>query len=184
VERAKHFADEMNIRLSSRDGLNIALGGLTYGLNPVEIAGGYAMLANDGNYNDIGFIREIYDESGNLVYQKNSTYKKIMTDESAYMMTDILKETSKSGTTKFLSELPFDTASKSGTVSHPSSSSLNNDAWNASYTSCHTLISWQGNLSNSLDNALLSGVTGGGYPTLVAREILSKLYEDGLPADF
>ncbi|MDR3263608.1 MAG: transglycosylase domain-containing protein [Clostridiales bacterium] len=184
IEKAKAFAEEMDIRLSKNDGLAIALGGLTDGLNPVELASGYVMLANGGKYKKIGFIKAIYDSGGNLIYQKNSSYKKVLRQEDAYLLTDILKETSKSGTTKFLAPLPFDTASKSGTVANLSDNTLNNDAWNVTYTSCHTLLSWQGSLSNCAYSALSGSVTGGGYPTLVSKEILSELYRDYTPADF
>ncbi|MDR1905593.1 MAG: transglycosylase domain-containing protein, partial [Clostridiales bacterium] len=184
VEKSKAFALTMGIELDKSDGVNIALGGLRRGLTPIELISGYTMLANSGNYKDIGFIKKICDQNGNLIYEKGLSYKSIISAEDAYIMTDILKDTAKRGTAKLLSPLTFDTASKTGTVSNNTDKSLNNDAWNLSYTTCHTILCWQGNLSNKTENALSSQVTGGGYPTLVAKEILSKLYTGFLPADF
>ncbi|MDR2047261.1 MAG: transglycosylase domain-containing protein [Clostridiales bacterium] len=184
VKRCKEFAAEMNVRFSDADNLNIALGGLTDGLTPIEILSGYSMLANGGNYRPLGFIERIYDGGGNLIYKKSRSFKRVLSEEDAYFMTDILLETSKSGTAKFLSGLPFSVASKTGTVANADDKRLNDDAWNLSYTTCHSLLVWQGNLSNSAENALANSVTGGSYPTLTAAEILTALYCGNPPADF
>ncbi|MDR2091692.1 MAG: transglycosylase domain-containing protein [Clostridiales bacterium] len=183
-EKSKAFAREMNINLSNRDNLNIALGGLTDGLSPAEITGGYVMLANRGNFRDLGLIRSIRGKDGNLIYEKSLRAKKILSDEDAYLMTDILCETSKSGTTKFLAGLPFAAASKSGTAANAADKRLNNDAWNVTYTTEDTLLVWQGNLSNSAENALSGEVTGGSYPTLIAKKILTDLYRENPPGNF
>ena len=34
------------------ENLSLAIGGMTYGVSPLEMAGAYAAVANDGNYID------------------------------------------------------------------------------------------------------------------------------------
>ena len=184
MEKAKEFALRIGIELSEKDGLSAALGGLTDGVGPLKLAAGYTMLANAGCYRKIGFVRKILSPDGSLLYKKSSGFDRVLSAEDAYLITDILKETTKSGTTKLLSSLPFEVASKSGTVANPKNQKRNNDAWCIAYTTCHTVLSWQGNLKNSLDSSLDSGVTGGGFPTLTAKEILLRLYKDYKPSDF
>jgi membrane peptidoglycan carboxypeptidase len=184
TEKSKRFAREIGVTLSERDDLNIALGGLTDGLCPLELLSGYAALANYGNLKSVGFIKSIRDDRGNSIYEKSLRSKKILSDEDAYLMTDILCETSKSGTTKFLSSLPFAVASKSGTVANAVDKRLNNDAWNIAYTTKNTLLTWQGNMSNSPSDALNGEVTGGSYPTMISKKILADLYRENPPKNF
>jgi membrane carboxypeptidase/penicillin-binding protein len=100
-----------------------------------------------------------------------------MKDSTAYLITDMLKITAKSGTAKRLKNLPYDIASKTGTVGIPNSKN-NLAAINVSYTSNHTIA------------CLISGknmpenINGGTYPTIITKDICDKLYRKNKPSNF
>ena len=100
-----------------------------------------------------------------------------MSDSTAYMITDMLIDTSKSGTAKKLKDLPYNVASKTGTVGKINSSK-NTDAFCVSYTSNHTIITYVG------DSQLDQKINGSTYPTLINKNILKTLYKNYKPEDF
>ncbi|MDE5618238.1 MAG: transglycosylase domain-containing protein, partial [Clostridia bacterium] len=176
----------MNIKLDKQDyNYSTALGGMTYGTTATELVGGYMMLANGGKYVCPTFISKIYDDSGKLIYMNSNERRKIVSEESAYLLSDMLKSTVKEGTASKLSSQGYEIAAKTGTVSYSANSSFNTDAYCISYTSSDTLMVWQGNLSGKTDKMLSSKVTGGGSPALMSRLAYSKLYSQyDLPMDF
>ena len=66
-----------------------------------------------------------------------------MQDSTAYLITDILKDTCIIWTAKRLKNLGYEIASKTGTVGL-SQSRENSDAYNVSYTTKHTIVSFFG----------------------------------------
>ncbi|MDD3947740.1 MAG: penicillin-binding transpeptidase domain-containing protein, partial [Clostridia bacterium] len=154
--------------LSEDDGLSIALGGLKYGVSPVQMTSAYMTFANGGNYKNAVFVKEIKDKNGKPVYKHTPDENRVITRETAYLVTDMLMDTAKSGTARKLASLPFDIASKTGTVG-VNGSDKNSDAWNMSYTSQNTVCVWYGSISNEPDTLLAKNITGGAYPTLVAK---------------
>jgi membrane carboxypeptidase/penicillin-binding protein PbpC len=76
--------------------------------------------------------------------------------------------------------LTYDIAAKTGTVA---SFDGNSDAWCALYTTSDTLCVWQGNASMKRVSTLDASISGGSYPTVMARQILANLYKNP-PSDF
>ena len=103
-----------------------------------------------------------------------------MSEQTAYIMTDILKGVVKEGTAKRLKNFEFDLAGKTGTVGVQGSSS-NTDAFNVSYTTEHTIVSLIGTTS---DESMKNYINGSTYPTEVSKNILECLYESYSPAPF
>lgn len=171
---AVNFSERLGLQLNDDDkNLALALGGLTNGLTQREICGAYMTYANGGRYSKPVFVKKITDKYGKILYQ-HSTEKTTVTNENvAYMITDMLKDTAKLGTAKKLSALNFDVAAKTGTVA---SSGGNSDAWCALYNTQNTLCVWQGNVSMEREKMLKNNITGGSYPTAMARQIMSNLY--------
>jgi len=166
----------MNINLDEKDNhLAIALGGLTYGTTIKEIADAYSTFSNNGNYSQSSFITKIIDNKNRTLYEYKNNYKKVMSEETAYMINDTLKSTVTSGTARKLQLDNIPVASKTGTTND------NKDAWNICYTTEHTIVTYMGNLDNSSLNQSINGST---YPTLINREILKTLYQKNIPSDF
>ena len=52
-------------------GLSLAIGGLTNGISPLEMAGAYAAIANNGNYIEPTFYTKVEDTDGKVVMEPN-----------------------------------------------------------------------------------------------------------------
>jgi membrane carboxypeptidase/penicillin-binding protein len=107
----------------------------------------------------------------------------VISEETAYLVTDMLCQTTKDGTARKLSELDLAVAGKTGTNTYPNSKN-NLDAWCMSYTPSVTMCVWYGSLDNTLDTAV--NTTGGNYPALLSAYIyraLNSKKEEFLPPD-
>jgi len=170
IEKGKAYAEEMGIDFNEKDdSYTLALGGMTYGVNIAQLAGAYTTFANNGLYKSPKFISFITDKNNKLVYINKSDKSRVLREDTAYLMTDMLKTCAQSGTAKKLSSLETEIASKTGTVGKPNSKQ-NLDAWNISYTQEQTVGVWLGNL----DNKPIS-YAGGNQPTEIVRRYFEKI---------
>lgn len=184
LEYSKSKATEMGINFTDNDNsLSLALGGMEYGVTPLEITQAYSTLAKGGMSKNASFIKSIYDETGKLVYHNNNIDKRALSETSAYLMTDMLMKTAQSGTANKIGGYKFELAAKTGTVGYENSD-LNSDAWCLSYTSEHTMNVWYGNYTQNKDTRLQKSLTGGSYPALLSKSIYQKLYQEKIPEDF
>lgn len=169
IDKAKSYAESMGITFDEGDdNYALALGGMCYGVNINQLASAYTTLANQGKFAENKFISYITDKNDKLVYVHRPQEKRVLREDSAYLLTDMLKTSAKTGTARKLSDLDVDIASKTGTVGK-SGSKENLDAWNMSYTDAQTCGVWIGNL----DNTPISAV-GGGVPTQIVKNYFSK----------
>lgn len=174
VERACSYLPQLGIKLEESDyNFSTALGGMTYGTNITDIAAAYSSFARGGLYKNRSFVRQVKTTNGDIVFTSLDSTKRVFNEDTAYLITDMLVDTAISGSAKKLSGLKFPIASKTGTVSS-SDPKFNTDAYNVSYTSSETAVFWQGNLSGKSDGMLPQNITGGGSPTLMAKNYFSR----------
>lgn len=170
---SKDIAHKMGLNFDESDqNIALALGGMTYGTTSIELCNAYMTLANGGVFAHNSFISKIEDASGKVIYTKKEEKTRVISEDSAYLMTNMLINTAKDGTARKLSGIPYEVASKTGTVSFGNTSS-NTDSWNLSYTTQNTLCVWYGALENSKESAI--NTTGGGLPTLFASYVYKNL---------
>lgn len=177
IKKAMGYLNRQNIEFAKDDNnLAIALGGMTYGISLKDLTNTYQTLANSGKYVKSKFVSHIVDKYGKVIYKSDNSEKIIYRDDTAYLVTSMLKESVKSGTAKRMGDLKFDIASKTGT----SSLSKNNiDAYNISYTSEDVIGCWMGKLDNSAID-----VVGGGMPTVFVKNYVSNIYKNKKPKNF
>ena len=138
------FLEKMGFeKLSDGDyeNLSTAIGGLTYGTTVEENTNAFATFANEGRFIDAYMIDKIVDLDGNLIYEHKPAPKQIFSDATAFMLTDMLRDTMKMGTgTRAKSMLSFssDFAAKTGT------SQQFKDMWFVGYNPSVTLGVWIG----------------------------------------
>ncbi len=173
IPRAKEYTNKFGINLEKDKGYSIALGGLKEGVEFVAMANSYTSFANKGKINKPTFISSIKNKYGRTIYKTFSEQKKVISEDNAYLMTDMLKESVKSGTAKKLSLLSKNNlASKTGTAGNEQG---NSDIWNISYTPKYTTAVWLGDIKN---NSLPISYTGGNQATSLASKIIKKLGDD------
>ncbi|MET3287900.1 UNVERIFIED_CONTAM: penicillin-binding protein [Brevibacillus sp. OAP136] len=117
------------------------IGGLTYGLTVEEITNAYATFANHGSFIDAYMIDRIEDSSGNVIFKHEIKPEPVFSEETAYLMTDMMRTVVDSGTgagvRKYITR-GIDIAGKTGTTNS------DNDAWFVAYTPEVTLGVWTG----------------------------------------
>ena len=120
------------------ENLSLALGGLTWGVTPLEMAGAYAAIANDGVYIEPMFFTKVVDSRGNTVLEASPRTAKIMSKEAAYVVKEILTEPVKTGTATICKIEGIDVAAKTGT------SDKDYNRWICGFTPYYTAAVWFG----------------------------------------
>ena len=143
-EYGMSFLDKMHFHnLSYVDNGNMALslGGFTEGVRVVDMAKGYATLANGGSYSDRTCIRKIEHVSDGVIYQNSEETTQVYSRDAAWLMTDVLKGVFEEsyGTAR---SLKLDgnqiCAGKTGTTNS------SKDVWFCGYTAYYTTVVWAG----------------------------------------
>ena len=173
----KNYADKLGVSYENDD-LSVALGNLSGGITLTQLAGAYLPFSNGGNYSKPSFITKIVNPKGKTVYSYIAEETKVFSEETAFIITDALSETVKSGTAKKLNALNFDIYAKTGTNGTENG---NIDAYCVAYTKEYTVAVWLGNADfTPMDN----NISGGSYPTAMCYDIFNKLYKNNLPEKF
>lgn len=176
VKTGMTFVESLGIPLDKEDrNLSIALGGLTRGASPLQMAQAYSAFANDGKQYQAHSIREIKDTKGVAVYSRaDETPKQVMSRETAYYMTDMLQGVVTSGTGK-RAKMNRPVAGKTGTtqlgIKGLKDSSGNRDAWFVGYTPEWTAAVWMGFDRTDKEHYVKHG---SGNAALLFSEVMSK----------
>jgi penicillin-binding protein 2A len=149
VDRGLEFAKRLGIELDAGDrNLAIALGGLTRGVTPMEMASAYSVFASGGVSVDPHAILRIEDRKGKVIYQyKAPEAKRLIKPETAWYMTEMLQAVLEKGGTGTKARINRPVAGKTGTTEHgiPGfKSSANRDVWFVGYTPEWTAAVWMG----------------------------------------
>lgn len=177
ISKSQNFAKKLGIEFSDSDNnLAIALGGFTDGVKLKSLCDAYMAFANFGEFKESKYISKIVEDE-KTIYSNSTNGIKVFDDSTAYLITDILKSATKTGTAKRLKNFNYEIASKTGTVGL-SDSNKNSDAFNISYTSEHTILTYFG------EKVMPEQINGATYPTMLTKDILSELYCNKPPANF
>lgn len=72
--------------------LVLALGGLQKGISTLEMAAGYAMIANDGEYIQPTFYTNINNSEGATILKTQQKKKRVVSQDVAYIVKEILTQ--------------------------------------------------------------------------------------------
>ncbi|MCM3359257.1 transglycosylase domain-containing protein [Psychrobacillus sp. MER TA 171] len=121
--------------------LALSIGGMRKGASLEENTNAYGTFANNGQFVDAYMIEKIVDVEGNVVYQHKVEPVDVFSPQTAYIMTDILRDVMTQGTAKLAnSRLKFqsDFGAKTGTTQGHS------DSWLVGYNPNVSLGVWLG----------------------------------------
>lgn len=76
----------------------LALGGMTYGVTPLEMTAAYATFSNNGIYSEPILYTKVLDSNDNPVLEKTSNQSRAISPQTAYIMSSMLQTVVKSGT--------------------------------------------------------------------------------------
>lgn len=158
IENAKKFAKKQGIEFGKEDKyLPIALGGLSIGVNSLDMADSYQGFANGGYRIPAHTIRKIVNHDGKVEYEapkKVTEDFRTMKKETAKYMKYMLRNAVENGTgTKANVEGHF-IAGKTGTAEYPGIASRNRDIWFTGFSDTFVASVWMGFDSPSPDRSL------------------------------
>ena len=183
LSNSRKYLSAVGIPLDDRDSnLSLALGSMTYGASPVQMAAAYAPFANGGTFHAPYFIERITDRDGVIVYQHQDSGNRVLSPQSAYLMTSLLKTVTASGTGSRLSGAGTPVAGKTVTVNETGGG--NRDVWMAAYTPALSVAVWMGYDNPDSSHRLPNSVSGGTNPATLARNFLKAWYTGRDKPDF
>lgn len=161
------------------DNLAMALGGLTKGVTPLEMASAYGTFANKGVHVKPTAIVKILDRNGNVLedastLEKEETKTRVMSEREAYEMTTMLEGVIDHGTGT-AAAIGRPAAGKTGTTDD------NKDAWSVGYTPDIVTAVWIGDDTGSHS---LGEIYGGTIPAEIWKDYMSSATSDESGGDF
>lgn len=155
---------------------SVSIGGFTNGVRPVDMAKAYSTLADGGIYRDNTCILKIeHSELGDLTKNEKVRSERVYREDTAYMITDILKGTFTEGTAGGLElEGGMPCAGKTGTTND------SKDTWFCGYTRYYTGAFWVG---YDLPQAM-PGVYGATYAGKIWKQAMDRIHEGLAPIDW
>ena len=184
VKRSTEFLQKAGVPLTDTDAnLSLALGAMTTGVTPAELAASYALFGTGGVYNAPYTVRAIYAPTGELLYEHKSEPRTVLSRQDAYLMTSMMRSVTGWGTGAKLSATGLSVAGKTGTVSLVGMSG-NRDIWMAAYTSDYSLACWMGFDVTDANHRLPSRQSGGDATAAMAAAFLKKAYANKTKPSF
>ncbi|ADL08145.1 transglycosylase domain-containing protein [Thermosediminibacter oceani] len=174
IDRGIEYAQKLGIKSLVLEGrkndrqLSIALGGLTKGVTPLELASAYGTLANQGTYVEPTAILKVVDKNGRTLLENNPDRWAAVSPQVAFIVTDMMRSVITEGTATRLAGLPFPVAGKTGTTSD------NKDVWFVGYTPHLVAAVWMGHD----EPAPMRGVAGGYQPALIWKQIMTVAHKN------
>ncbi len=155
----------------------IGLGGLEYGITPLDVSRIFSTLAAGGLYREPVCITKITDSQGAILFEytpdKDISLKRIMAEPEAFLVTQILQRVITEGTGKN-ANIGRPCAGKTGTTSDY------RDAWFAGYSPELVTIVWMGNQESNQPMEAINNrnITGGSFPAEIWREFMAEALKD------
>ncbi len=120
--------------------LSLALGGISNGISPLEMAAAYATIANDGTYIEPTFFTKLENAEGTVILETNQETRRVMSNANAYIMKEILTQPVKGagGTATGCSISGMEVGAKTGTTND------SKDRWLCGITPYYTAATWYG----------------------------------------
>lgn len=91
-------SEKINGKIYSDKVASTALGGLTHGVNQLEVTEAFGTIANLGEYNKPIFYTKVLDHNGNILLENKPEPIKVIEPQSSYILTDMMKDVITKGT--------------------------------------------------------------------------------------
>ncbi|MBN1289756.1 MAG: PBP1A family penicillin-binding protein [Actinobacteria bacterium] len=166
--RVASTAKKMGIMTEIDSNPAIALGGLTIGVTPLEMASAYGTLANNGKHAVPHSVIKITDADGKVIEENKPEVEPSISSEIAFEANKILQKVVSSGTGTG-AQIGRPQAGKTGTTED------NADAWFVGYTPDLVTAVWVGYPQGRVS---MGSMTGGSMPASIWRSFMSKALED------
>lgn len=166
-----------NLSYIDNGNMALSLGGFTEGVRVVDMAKGYATLANNGVYSDRTCIRKISHVSDGEIYKNAEEKTQVYSKDAAWLMTDVLKGVfNESYGTAHALKLDGGqiTAGKTGTTNS------SKDVWFCGYSAYYSTVVWAGYDTPRA----MPGVYGASVPGAIWKNFMNSIHKNLEPKDF
>lgn len=121
------------------ENLALSIGGLDIGISPLEMAGAYSSIANDGVYTTPILYTKVVDKDGNTVLTPKQEKTRVISEQNAYLTRSITEEPVKAGGTATYCAIPgMQTCAKTGSTDEYK------DRWLCGMTPYYSAACWWG----------------------------------------
>lgn len=172
-ERIVDIAHRMGVTSQLDPNPAMALGGLKYGVSPLEMASAYGTLANEGRHIKPTAIIRVKDASGKVIWEAEPKETQAISAGVAYVVSRILEMNVQSGTGT-RARLSVPAAGKTGTAQNYQ------DAWFCGFTRSLSTAVWVGHPEAQIEMRNVHGirVTGGSFPAEIWAKFMRKAIAD------
>lgn len=155
----------------------LSLGGLTYGVSPLDMAVAYATIANGGVRVEPIVITRVEDKNGNILEEHQPRRTLVISEETAFLMTNMLQDVlTKPGGTGRAAYFGRPAAGKTGTTSDWK------DAWFCGFVPSTVGVVWVGFDQEKTMEPWK--ITGGSYPAVIWAKMMSEITKGQPVEDF
>ncbi|MBQ2764200.1 MAG: PBP1A family penicillin-binding protein [Firmicutes bacterium] len=174
------------------DGPALALGGITYGVSPYDMATAYSCFASGGYRTTLTAVKRIESrysgEDDAAIYEHEAVMEQVMEESTAYSMSRLLHGVVTGGTGTRANIGGLYVCGKTGTTQLPDTPAFRGkygtkDAWFAGYTPQIVGTVWMGydkDISEDGSTQYMANVYGGQYPTVIWRMVVAEAYKAGV----
>jgi penicillin-binding protein 2A len=176
VKTGAEYAQKMGLPIKREDRYlaPLALGGLTEGVNTVQMAGAYSTFANDGKMITPHTIRKLESWDGDEIKpKKEPEERKVFSPQTARVMTKILKHVVDGGTGQKARISGWEVAGKTGTTQNYK------EAWFVGYTPRFVMATMVYN-----DKGSHVRLSGGDYPAQIFHQVMTEVHSKLKPVHF
>ena len=168
LQKAVNFAQKSGLNFSDADKDNyaIALGGVKYGFTLNELLTSYMCIARNGNKITPSYVNCI-DKNKKIVFSSCANGKNIMKEETAFLLSEMLRDCADYGTAKTLKKHK-NVRAKTGTVGDKNG---NSECYCIAFSPAYTVLC---HVSKN-ENPLPLNIMGGTLPTRIVDEIFEYL---------
>ena len=179
VDEAVGLADTLGIAAeaafgpSESWGPSIALGGLTHGVTPLELAAAYGAFADHGRLGPPFVIERVEDAAGEVVYEREPTERAVVLDDSVNTrIVELLEGVVAHGTGTAAQLEGWEVIGKTGTTDDYT------DAWFVGATRLLSTAVWVGHPDAQVE---MPDMTGGGLPAQLWQQFMSAALDGHEP---
>jgi penicillin-binding protein 1A len=173
VPYAISYAKNVGVQSDLDADLSLALG--SSGVSLAELTGAYAVFASGGIPGGTHFRHRVLDRKGTVLEENHPALKQCISEETAYVMTDMLKAVIQEGTGWRAKTLKRPAAGKTGTTND------SRDAWFVGFTSRLAAGVWVGYDDNK---PLGAGETGSRSASPIWIYFMSEILKDDPVEEF
>lgn len=171
IDKVVAQARRMGITTTLEEVVSMPLG--TEEVYPLDMAGAFASIANDGIYNPPYYIDRVDDADGRTILQHSANPRRAASPQSARLAAEVLQQNVLSGTGTRARIPGQNAAGKTGTAQG------SGDAWFVGFTPYLATAVWIGSPDDNEEVRIGgTGITGGSYPAEIWGRYM-RAWHDG-----